>query len=168
MARQGKIRPGQSDTDEEVPGLAEDSEPRKPGDDLAETAVEVEIPPETTPDGTIPIAHDVWSRQFGGQADPEAGIFRVADKRFSIRHIAGSPLGLLISSLLWFLAGSTLLILAVILQDDYYVYPAPVLVPFAWFMCWRTWRRWKGRAMFADRLVETLDGPQLPDGPVTP
>lgn len=164
MARQGKARMGQREADdEEILGLAEDSEPRKPGDDLAETAVEVEIPPETA-DGTIPVAHDVWSRQFGGQADPEAGIYRVADKRFSLKHITGSALALLIGSLVWFLAGTTLLILAVILQDDYYVYPAPVLVPFAWFMSWRTWRRWKGRALFADRLVETLDGPQLPDG----
>lgn len=161
--------PPAADEDDAI-GLASEEDQRRgadPGADLAETVAEMDAGPLAA-DGTIPIADNEWTKQFGGALDPEAGIYRVADKRFSLRHITGSALAQLITSLVWFLAGSTLLVFALILQDDYFVYPAPVLVPLAYFMCVRTWRWWKGRALFTDRLVETLDGPQTPDGSLSP
>ena len=97
---------------------------------------------------------------FDRQFDPEAGITRVADKRWTLRRFAPAPaLRQVLLSMVCFLAASTALILAINLGDPVYVYSAWVVTPVGGFFAIRLFRRWKGRRSLTVRIEETLDGP---------
>jgi hypothetical protein len=96
-----------------------------------------------------------------GQLDPERGIMRVADRRFSLRRLVRTgTLGQLILSLLCFLVGATALVLAINLRDPPFIGAAAVGTPVSWFYCVRLFRRWLGGRQYGHRLIETLDGPE--------
>jgi len=104
-------------------------------------------------------ASEPWTFELEGGYDPEAGIMRVADKRFSLRRLAPpGSLGQLILSLVLFLIAVNLGIVAVILRDPVYVYTAPVVTPVGLFYSIRMFRRWKGHRALTIRIEETLEG----------
>ncbi len=105
-------------------------------------------------------AFEPWTLELEGGYDPEAGIMRVADKRFSLRRLAPpGSLGQLLLSLVLFLIAVNLGIVAVIMRDPVYVYTAPVVTPVGLFFAIRMFRKWKGHRALTIRIEETLEGP---------
>lgn len=165
-----------------VPGLAsEDGAPTRPpttsptspstappgalDDTVAEVVVDEPAEAPLSPGPAAPpdpdrSAFEPWLQQFDGQYDPEAGITRVADKRWTLRRIAPpGSLGQVLLSMVCFLIATTLLILALILKDPQYTYTAPVLTPLGLYLALRLFRKWKGHRALTVRIEETLDGP---------
>lgn len=128
-------------------------------DALEETVADVEleevldrVEPET---GPTPAKAHAEEEDLGG-FDPEAGQTRIGGRTTITGHIT-SEAGLFVIGLMVALAGSSVLIYALVMQTTRSLIIAGIVAPPALIWAFLKWRRWLGGAPYFYRLLLSLN-----------